>query len=58
MVLAVVKETDKETAINRLHEMGLDQIANWIQVLPEGTWEERFLSTWPTLAKKCGLRRD
>lgn len=57
MALAT-KELAKEEAINKLEEMGLDQIANWINVLPEAVWEERFLAVWPTLAKKCGLRRD
>lgn len=48
---------EKEYAVRVLEEMELNQIANWLRVLPEDRWEELFLIYWPTLAKKCGIRR-
>ncbi|MBD0383190.1 hypothetical protein [Paenibacillus sedimenti] len=56
-MLATKAVCEKEEVMNTLCEMGLDQIARWIKVLPEDRWENMFVSTWPTLAKKCGVSR-
>ncbi|MEW9702033.1 hypothetical protein [Paenibacillus sp. SI8] len=56
-MLATNAGCEKEEVLNTLCEMGLDQIAKWIRVLPEDRWENMFVSTWPTLAKKCGVIR-
>jgi hypothetical protein len=56
-MLALKTGSEKEEVLHTLYEMGLDQIARWILVLPEDRWESMFLSTWPTLAKKCGFNR-
>ncbi len=45
----------KDYAIQVLDEMGLNQIANWLSILPEDRWQELFVAQWPTLAKKCGI---
>ncbi|MED4602229.1 hypothetical protein P9314_16200 [Paenibacillus validus] len=47
---------EKEYAERVLDDMGLNQIANWLRVLPEDRWEELFVFYWPTLARKCGIR--
>jgi len=54
-MLAINTIADKSIVMHNLREMGLDQIANWIHILPEDKWESMFLSNWPTLAKKCGV---
>lgn len=54
-MLVVVERKDKAHAVKVLDDMGLNQIADWIKVLPENKWEQMFLSRWPTLAKKCGI---
>ncbi|WP_165452561.1 hypothetical protein [Paenibacillus thalictri] len=46
----------KESVIEILNRMELNQIANWLRILPEERWRGMFLTHWPTLAKKCGLR--
>ncbi|NEW09475.1 hypothetical protein GK047_26390 [Paenibacillus sp. SYP-B3998] len=56
-MLATKTGCEKEEVINILCEMGLDQIARWIKVLPEHRWENMFVTSWPTLAKKCGVSR-
>lgn len=53
--MVVVERTDRAHAAAVLKEMGLNQIADWINALPENKWEQMFLSRWPTLAKKCGI---
>jgi hypothetical protein len=45
----------KTNTIAILNGMGLNQIANWVQVLPDDRWQAMFVSYWPTLAKKCGV---
>ncbi len=59
-LLAVLKEMDvqeqKAYAIHVLDEMGLNQIAEWVKILPENRWQELFVYHWPILAKKCGIR--
>ncbi|WP_281887491.1 hypothetical protein [Paenibacillus sp. YYML68] len=45
----------KDYAIQVLDTMGLNQIANWLRILPEDRWQELFVIYWPTLAKKCGI---
>jgi hypothetical protein len=57
-VLATLQKSDKSYAMATLKEMGLNQIADWVNVLPDHKWESMFLSRWPTLAKKCGLRDE
>lgn len=54
-MLAVKEMNDKEHAIQTLQAMELDQIANWINILPEDRWKDLFVYYWPTLAKKCGI---
>jgi hypothetical protein len=56
-MLATKTVCEKEEVMGILCEMGLDQIAKWIKVLPEDRWETMFVTTWPTLAKKCGVTR-
>ncbi|WP_248924710.1 hypothetical protein [Paenibacillus hamazuiensis] len=57
MATVMKEQTDeKQYAIQTLDEMGLNQIANWLRVLPEDRWKTMFLAHWPTLAKKCGVR--
>jgi hypothetical protein len=56
-MLALKTSCERDEVVQTLCEMGLDQIAKWIMVLPEDRWESMFLSTWPTLAKKCGFNR-
>ncbi|MZQ82261.1 hypothetical protein GQF01_08940 [Paenibacillus sp. 5J-6] len=56
-MLALKTSCEREEVYQTLCDMGLDQIARWIMVLPEDRWEGMFLSTWPTLAKKCGYNR-
>lgn len=56
--MATVQTNDKSFAIAKLEEMGLNQIAEWVKVLPDHKWESMFLSRWPTLAKKCGIQED
>ena len=46
---------EKELVMHKLHDMGLDQIANWIHALPEDKWKTMFMLYWPTLVKKCGI---
>ncbi|MFC3343384.1 hypothetical protein ACFOHW_13510 [Paenibacillus abyssi] len=58
MVVLATKEAEKEAVINKLKEMGLDQIAIWIDRLPDDKWEGLLQATWPSLAKQCGLQRD
>lgn len=53
---AAEKTEGKEYAIRILDEMELNQIANWLRVLPEDRWKPLFLAYWPTLAKKCGVQ--
>lgn len=57
-MLAAAPNSNKPYAIQKLQEMGLNQIAEWIKVLPEEKWEAMFLSRWPTLAKKCGIQEE
>jgi hypothetical protein len=45
----------KEHVIRRLRELELDQMALWIEKLPDADWERRFKANWPMLAKKCGI---
>ncbi|WP_186446240.1 hypothetical protein [Paenibacillus cremeus] len=47
--------SEKELVIGKLQDMELDQIANWISILPEDKWKVLFKLHWPTLVKKCGL---
>ncbi|MCZ8516342.1 hypothetical protein O9H85_28915 [Paenibacillus filicis] len=54
-MLTVKDMSDKEHAIQTLQTMELDQIAIWINILPEDRWKELFVYYWPTLAKKCGI---
>lgn len=54
-VFVVAERKDRAHAIATLDQMGLNQIGDWIQALPEHKWEQMFLSRWPTLAKKCGI---
>lgn len=56
-MLALKTSCERQEVVQTLCDMGLDQIARWIMVLPEDRWESMFLSTWPTLAKKCGYIR-
>ncbi|MDD9272163.1 hypothetical protein ACFPES_34610 [Paenibacillus sp. GCM10023248] len=56
-MLALKTSCERQEVVQTLNDMGLDQIARWIMVLPEDRWESMFLSTWPTLAKKCGYNR-
>ncbi|XEC96282.1 hypothetical protein AB6A23_06995 [Paenibacillus tarimensis] len=53
--MAAAKKAERAEVITRLEDMGLDQIANWVRILPEESWERLFWSSWPVLAKKCGL---
>lgn len=55
-MLALKEVCEKEQVMKTLCEMELDQIARWIKILPEDRWESMFLSTWPTLARKCGVQ--
>lgn len=45
----------KEHVMQMLREMELEQIAKWIDMLPDNKWEKRFAANWPLLAKKCGI---
>jgi hypothetical protein len=54
-VIATEQLCEKELVRHRLQEMGLDQIADWVQGLPEDRWKELFMLRWPTLVKKCGI---
>lgn len=49
-------QEQKAYAIHVLDEMGLNQIADWVKILPENRWQELFVYHWPILAKKCGIR--
>lgn len=57
-MLATLQQNDKACVMAKLEEMGLNQIADWVNMLPENKWESMFLSRWPTLAKKCGLKEE
>lgn len=46
---------EKEIVMHKLCDMGLDQIANWLNALPEDKWKTMFMLYWPTLVKKCGI---
>jgi Mg/Co/Ni transporter MgtE len=54
-MIAATHKADKQEAMSRLRAMGLDQIADWLNRLPEDRWERLLLVTWPTVAKKCGV---
>jgi hypothetical protein len=58
IVLAAKSINEKEKVMATLKEMGLDQIAKWIHILPEDRWENMFVANWPILAKKCGVQED
>ncbi|WP_165842326.1 hypothetical protein [Paenibacillus xerothermodurans] len=47
---------EKQKVVNKLHEMELDQIANWVEAIPSDKWKEMFVLRWPTLVKKCGIK--
>lgn len=57
-MIATKQKADKQEAMGRLRDMGLDQIAGWLNRLPEDKWERLFLASWPTLAKKCGVTEE
>lgn len=57
-MLATLEKSDRGYAIAKLEAMGLNQIADWVKVLPDHKWENMFMSRWPTLAKKCGLQEE
>lgn len=54
-MIATTHKADKQEAMSKLRAMELDQIAEWLDRLPEERWERLFLVSWPTLAKKCGV---
>jgi Mg/Co/Ni transporter MgtE len=51
-------KADKQKAMSKLRAMELDQIADWLNRLPEERWERLFLVGWPVLAKKCGVEEE
>lgn len=57
-MLATLQKIERKTVMAKLDEMGLNQIADWVNALPETKWETMFMSRWPTLAKKCGLQEE
>lgn len=57
-VPVTLQECDKAYVMAKLEEMGLNQIADWVNMLPENKWESMFMGRWPTLAKKCGLQEQ
>jgi hypothetical protein len=58
VVIVITHKADKQEAMGKLRGMGLDQIADWLNRLPEDKWEKLFLVSWPTLAKKCGVTEE
>ncbi|MFC0213979.1 hypothetical protein ACFFK0_16230 [Paenibacillus chartarius] len=57
-MIATTQGVGKEEAMDKLRNMGLDQIAVWLGRLPEDRWERMFLDNWPALAKKCGVEKE
>ncbi|MCR8636016.1 MULTISPECIES: hypothetical protein [Paenibacillus] len=55
-MLATEELCEKELVMHKLQDMGLDQISNWINELPEDKWKDKFVLHWPTLVKECGIR--
>jgi len=55
-VLATKAPCEKELVMLKLQDMGLDQISNWINELPEDKWKDMFVLHWPTLVRECGIR--
>jgi hypothetical protein len=54
--MSVMQEVSKkEHVVRQLREMELEQMAKWIEMLPDSGWEKRFAANWPMLAKKCGI---
>lgn len=47
----------KEQVIQILQDMELEQMAKWVEILPESQWQELFSANWPVLAKKFGIER-
>jgi hypothetical protein len=57
-MIPATPRADKQEAMSKLRAMGLDQIADWLNRLPEEKWERLFLIGWPTLARKCGVEEE
>lgn len=56
--MTVIQElSKKELVIQMLRDMELEQMAKWVEILPESQWEELFTANWPMLAKKFGIER-
>ncbi|MBD2844992.1 hypothetical protein IDH44_07305 [Paenibacillus sp. IB182496] len=55
---AAAPSPDKAAVAERLRMMELDQIALWVERLPDAKWERMLIDAWPALAKKCGLKRN
>jgi len=58
IAVTVVQEISKKEHVMRLlMEMELEQLAKWVEILPESQWEELFAAGWPVLARKFGIVR-